>query len=142
MGTVARVDVLRVSPSCHIPLGELEWHVTRSGGPGGQHANTSNTRVEVHFRVDDSAALGPRQRARLLARLGPVVRAVAADTRSQARNRELALERLRARLADGLRVRPTRRPTRPTASAREARLQEKHRHGRRKQERRPPDPDD
>jgi ribosome-associated protein len=132
------VELLRVSPSCRIPLDELEWHVTRSGGPGGQHANTSNTRVEVQFRVEDSAVLGPRQRARLLARLGPVVRAVAADTRSQARNRELALDRLRARLADGLRVQPARRPTRPTASAREARLQAKHRLARRKQERRPP----
>ena len=93
---------LRVTPSCVIALDELEWHTSRSGGPGGQHANTSDTRVEVRFNVADSRSLGPRQRARLLERLGPVVRATASDTRSQARNRELALERLRARLADGL----------------------------------------
>ena len=83
---------LRITPSARIGLDELEWRVSRSGGPGGQHANTSDTRVEVSFDIAGSPSLGPRQRARLLDRLGPVVRAVAADTRSQARNREVALQ--------------------------------------------------
>lgn len=133
---------LRVSPSCRIPLDELEWRVSRSGGPGGQHANTSDTRVEVRFSVADSAALGPRQRARLLERCGPVVRAVAADSRSQARNRVVALERLATRLAAGLAVDPPRRPTRPSRGAKERRLQEKRLRSDRKQGRRPPDPGD
>ncbi len=121
--------VLRVSRSCAIPLDELSWRFTGSGGPGGQHANTSNTRVEVRFSVADSPSLGPRQRARLLERLGPVVRVVASDERSQVRNRALALERLRARLADGLRVDPPRRPTAPSRAARRARLDSKKRRG-------------
>jgi ribosome-associated protein len=138
-GTVERVEgYLRVTPSCSIALDELEWRTSRSGGPGGQHANTSETRVEVLFSVADSESLGPRQRARLLERLGPVVRATAADTRSQARNRELALERLRARLAEGLRVQRTRRPTRPTSAARERRLDTKRRRAQRKRERKRP----
>ena len=116
---------LVVSRSCRIPMEELEWRFSSSGGPGGQHANTSNTRVEVRFDVAGSPSLGPRQRARLLERLGPVVRAVAADERSQARNRQIAVERLRARLADGLRVEAPRRPTRPSRSARHARLEDK-----------------
>jgi ribosome-associated protein len=116
---------LRVSSSCRIDLGELEWHVSRSGGPGGQHANTSDTKVEVRFDVERSASLGPRQRARLVERLGPLVRATASDSRSQARNRELALERLRSRLAEGLRVMRPRRPTRPSRAARTTRLERK-----------------
>jgi ribosome-associated protein len=131
-----------VTPSCAIALDELEWHVSRSGGPGGQHANTSDTRVEVRFSVADSSSLGPRQRARLLERLGSTVRATASDTRSQARNRELALERLRARLAEGLRVRPPRRPTKPSRAAKEARLESKRRQAARKRERRKPGSDD
>jgi ribosome-associated protein len=115
-------DVLQVTRSCVIPLRELQWRFDASGGPGGQHANTSNTRVEVSFDVTASASLGPRQRARLLDRLGPVVRAVAADERSQTRNRALALERLRERLASGLRVETPRRATRPTRASRERRL--------------------
>jgi ribosome-associated protein len=133
--------VLRVTPSCSIPLDELEWRTSRSGGPGGQHANTSDTRVEVVFSIADSPSLGPRQRARLLERLGPVVRASAADTPSQSRNRELALERLRSRLAEGLRVRRPRRPTAPTEAARRRRLDAKRRRSARKRERRPPSPD-
>lgn len=132
---------LRVTPTCRIALDELEWRATRSGGPGGQHANTSDTRVEVRFDVAASPSLGPRQRARLLDRLGPVVRASASDTRSQAQNRELALERLRARLADGLRVRPARRPTAPSAAARRRRLDAKRRQSARKRDRRAPRPD-
>jgi ribosome-associated protein len=129
---------LRVTPSCAIAFDELDWRVSRSGGPGGQHANTSDTRVEVRFSVADSESLGPRQRARLLERLGPVVRATAADSRSQARNRELALERLRARLAEGLRVERKRRPTAPTRASKQARLDAKRRRSVRKRERRPP----
>jgi ribosome-associated protein len=143
LGTVAAVSSnLRVTPSCAIALDELEWRTTTSGGPGGQHANRSDTRVEVTFRVDESRSLGPRQRARLLERLGPVVRATASDTRSQARNRELARERLRAKLAEGLRVRPARRPSRPTAASSEVRLEAKRRRSQRKQERRAPRIDD
>jgi ribosome-associated protein len=133
---------LHVTRSCRIPLAELDWRVSRSGGPGGQHANTTDTRVEVVFRVDESAALGPRQRDRLLARLGPVVTAVAADTRSQARNRALALERLRSKLAAGLHVTPARRPTRPSAAATAKRVDEKRRRSEVKRRRRPPDTDD
>lgn len=129
---------LRVTGSCRIPLDELEWRFTGSGGPGGQHANTANTRVEVRFDVGASRALGPRQRARLLERLGPVVRALAADERSQARNRELALERLRSRIAEGLRVTRPRIATKPTRGEREARLEAKHRRSERKRSRRPP----
>jgi len=121
--------VLRVSRSCAIPLDELSWRFSGTGGPGGQHANTSNTRVEVRFSVADSPSLGPRQRARLLSRLGPVVRVVASDERSQARNRSLALERLRARLAEGLRVDPPRRPTAPSRSSQRARVESKRRRG-------------
>ncbi|MBM3658352.1 MAG: aminoacyl-tRNA hydrolase [Actinobacteria bacterium] len=133
---------MRVTGSCRIPLDELEWRVSRSGGPGGQHANTSDTRVEVRFSVADSAALGPRQRERLLERCGPVVRAVAADSRSQARNRVLALERLRTRIADGLAVEAPRRPTRPSRGAKEQRLRDKRRRSEHKQARRPPRADD
>jgi ribosome-associated protein len=118
-------DVLRASRSCHIPLDELEWRFSASGGPGGQHANTSNTRAEVRFDIANSPSLGPRQRARLLHKLGPVVRVVASDERSQARNRELALQRLAARLADALRVEPRRVPTKPPPGARAARRQAK-----------------
>ena len=120
-------DELRVTRSCSIPLAELTWRFTGSGGPGGQHANTSNTRVEVRFDVAGSPSLGPRQRARLLERLGPVVRVVASDERSQSRNRALALERLRARLADALRVERERRPTAPTTSSRQRRVDAKRR---------------
>ena len=120
---------LHVTPSCWIDLDELEWHVTRSGGPGGQHANTSNTRVEVRLDVARSASLGPRQRARLLERLGPIARATAADSRSQARNRDLALERLRARIAQALHVDRPRRPTRPSKAAKQRRVDAKRRRG-------------
>jgi ribosome-associated protein len=116
---------LRVTRTCRIPLDELQWSFTGSGGPGGQHANTANTRVELRFDVASSPSLGPRQRARLLERLGPVVRVVAADERSQLRNRQLAVERLRARLAEGLREPRKRRPTAPSRGQREARLEAK-----------------
>jgi ribosome-associated protein len=127
---------LRVSASCSIPMGELEWRFDRSGGPGGQHANTSSTRVEVRFDIARSQALGPRQRQRLEERLGPVVTATAADTRSQARNRELALDRLRGKLAEGLRVERRRHPGRPSRVAKERRLEAKRRRSAIKRERR------
>lgn len=133
---------LRVTPTCVIRLDELEWRTTGSGGPGGQHANTSDTRVEVRFPIATSTSLGPRQRARLLDRLGPVARATASDHRSQARNRELALERLRSRLAAALRVDPPRRATAPSRSAKEARLEAKRRRAQRKQGRRRPETED
>jgi ribosome-associated protein len=122
-----RAGELRVTRTCVIPLGELEWRFTASGGPGGQHANTANTRAEVVFDVENSPSLGPRQRERLLSRLGPMVRVVASDERSQVRNRALALERLRSRLAEALRIERPRRPTAPSKASNERRLQAKHR---------------
>lgn len=128
-------EILRVSRSCQIPLDELEWRFTATGGPGGQHANTANTRAEVRFDVASSPSLGPRQRARLLERLGPSVRVVASDERSQARNRELALQRLAARLAEALRVERPRVPTRPSAAKKRARLEAKRRRSQIKRQR-------
>jgi ribosome-associated protein len=132
--------MLVVSRTCRIPLSELEWRFSASGGPGGQHANTSNTRAEVRFDVANSPSLGPRQRARLLERLGPVVRVVADDERSQARNRQLALDRLAARLREGLKVERPRVATRPSAGSRTRRLESKRRTSERKRLRsRPPE---
>lgn len=136
------VEDLRVSGSLRIPSRELRWRFTRSGGPGGQHANTADTRAEVTFDVLASEALGPRQRARLLERLGPSVRVVAADERSQARNRELARRRLARRLADALAVERPRRSTRPTASSVRSRLDAKRRQSEKKAARRRPRADD
>ena len=132
---------LVVTRSCRIPLDELEWRFSASGGPGGQHANTANTKVEVRFDVAGSTSLGPRQRDRLLERLGPVVRVVASDERSQARNRQIAVERLKARLAEGLRVENPRRPTKPSRSAKRTRLDDKRQRGETKRLRARPAPD-
>ena len=129
-------ELLRVTPTVAIPLEELEWRFSGSGGPGGQHANTANTRVEVRFDVAGSPSLGPRQRDRLLARLGPVVRVVASDERSQLRNRDLALDRLAGRLAAALHVERVRRPTLPTAGSKRRRLEDKRRQAIRKRQRR------
>lgn len=129
---------LRVSSTLVLPLDELSWRFSRSGGPGGQHANTSDTRVEVRFDVVGSPSLGPRQRARLLERLGPEVRVAASDERSQARNRELALRRLADRLAEALRVETPRRPTKPTKASQRRRLEHKRRQSSRKADRRRP----
>jgi ribosome-associated protein len=134
-------EVLRVTRTCAIPVGELEWRFSASGGPGGQHANTANTRVELRFDVATSPSLGPRQRARLLERIGPVARVVVSDERSQARNRDLALDRLRSRLADALRPTKPRRPTAPSLAARERRLRAKHRRADVKRQRTRPEPD-
>jgi ribosome-associated protein len=120
-------DDLVVSRTCRIPLAELQWRFSRSGGPGGQHANTADTRVEVIFDVAGSPALGPTQRARLLDRLGPEVRVTVADERSQLRNRTIALDRLRERLAAGLHVERPRRATKPTKGSQERRLDAKRR---------------
>ena len=133
---------LRVTRTCVIAPDELEWSFSGSGGPGGQHANTSDTRVEVRFDVAASRSLAPRQRELLLERLGPVVRATSADSRSQARNRELALDRLRAKLEAGLHVDPPRRATKPGRGARETRLGDKRHQSRRKEARRRPRPED
>jgi ribosome-associated protein len=133
------VDALRVTRTCQIPLEELEWRFSGSGGPGGQHANTANTRAEVRFDVAHSPSLGPRQRARLLERLGPVVRVVASDERSQARNRDLALERLAARLAEGLHVERPRVATKPSPAKRRARLESKRRRAEVKRQRARPE---
>ena len=121
------VGDLRINRSCSIPESELTFRFSRSGGPGGQHANTADTRVEVVFDVAGSPSLGPGTRRRLLEKLGPEVRAVAADERSQLRNRALAVERLRTKLAEALKVERPRRPTKPTKGATERRLQAKRR---------------
>ena len=124
-----------------VPLREVVLRTSRSSGPGGQHANVTESRVEAIFDVAASASLSEAQKARIMARCGPVVRAVAQDARSQARNRELALERLRARLTHGLEVQRTRRPTKPSAGAKARRVEAKRRLSRRKRDRRRP-PDD
>ena len=129
---------LRVTRTCVIPPDELEWRFTGSGGPGGQHANTSNTRVELVFDIEASESLGPRQRGRLLERLGPRVRVVASERRSQLQNRELALERLRERLANALHIEPPRVATRPSRASKRARVEQKRRQGERKRTRRAP----
>lgn len=129
-------DVLVVSRTCVIPMSELRWRFSRSGGPGGQHANTSDTRAEVIFDVEGSPSLGPRQRDRLLTKLGPEVRVVASDERSQTRNRELALARLRERIAAALHVDRPRTATRPTKGSKERRLADKKRRSQRKRNRR------
>jgi ribosome-associated protein len=135
------VDALRPVPGVEIPLSDVVVRASRSSGPGGQHANVTASRIEAAFDARMSAALSDEQRRRVVARWGPVVRAVAQDARSQARNRELALERLEARLGAALRVRKPRRATRPTRASRERRLDVKRRHGERKRARRRVDPD-
>ena len=125
-----------------VPLREVVVRTSRSSGPGGQHANVTDSRVEASLDVTSTSALSEAQRERVLARCGPVVRGVAQDARSQARNRELALERLRDRLARALAVPRTRRPTRPTGASRVRRLKSKRRQSERKRDRRRPPADD
>ena len=132
---------LRVSSTLVLPLAELSWRFSRSGGPGGQHANTSDTRAEVRFDIAGSPSLGPRQRARLQERFGDEVWVVASDERSQARNRDLALERLADRLAEALRVSTPRRATKPSRASDRRRLEAKRRQSNRKADRRRPTPD-
>ena len=115
---------------------EIAFRFSRSSGPGGQHAQKSSTRAEALFDVAESAGLSEAERTRVLAKLGPVVRAVAQDERSQLRNRELAADRIVEQLADAVKVRRRRRPTTPTAASKEQRLDDKKRRGRTKQLRR------
>jgi ribosome-associated protein len=131
-----------VNPELAVPLAEVELRASRSSGPGGQHANVTASRVEAVFDIGESASLSLAQRERLRAKYGDLVTAVAQDTRGQARNRELALERLRNKLAAGLVVPKRRRPTKPGKTAREKRLESKRRTSERKRARRPPSVED
>ncbi|MBU3673973.1 MAG: aminoacyl-tRNA hydrolase [Solirubrobacteraceae bacterium] len=131
-------DRLNLGRGISIAASEVELRTSRSSGPGGQHANTSDTRVEAVFDVEASRSLTAAQRRLITERCGPVVTTVAQDSRSQARNREKALERMREKLSDALKVAPRRRPTRPTRASRERRLAAKRRQAERKRDRRPP----
>lgn len=132
------MDSLRVNDEVSIPLAEIELRASRSSGPGGQHANVTASRIEAVFDVEASAALDDARKRRVRERAGPVVTAAAQDARSQARNRELALERLAAKLAAALHRPKRRRPTRPSRGAKERRLEAKKRTSRRKADRRRP----
>jgi ribosome-associated protein len=135
-------DPMVVRRGVEIPLSEIKVRTSRSSGPGGQHANVTASRVEAVFDVASSTALSEAQKRRVIERVGPRVTAVAQDARSQGRNRELALERLRDRLRRALAVPRPRRPTAPTAGSRERRLAEKRRAAQRKRARRPPGAED
>jgi ribosome-associated protein len=132
-------ESIPVTKTVAIPVSEIELRFSRSSGPGGQHAQKTETRVEATFDVDASVGLTAAQKARVKRRAGTVLRAIAQDERSQSRNRELAIERLVAALRDALKVERRRRPTKPTAASRERRLQQKRRRGELKQQRRPPE---
>jgi ribosome-associated protein len=122
-------ESIRVTRSVVLPLSEVELRFSRSSGPGGQHANTAETRVEARFDVEASSALTAAQRRRVVAKAGPVLRAVAQDERSQWRNRELAVERIAEQLRDALKIERRRVPTRRTRAAEERRLEAKRRRG-------------
>jgi ribosome-associated protein len=132
---------LNIRSGIEIPHSEIELRTSRSSGPGGQHANVTASRVEAVFDVHASQALSESQKARITARLGPRVTASAQDTRSQLRNRELALQRLAERLASALEVRAPRRATRPTKASQRRRLDSKRRRSQTKQARRRPPAD-
>jgi ribosome-associated protein len=132
-------DPLRIGHGATVPLSEVELRASRSSGPGGQHANVTASRVEAVFDVEASRSLSHEHKRRVMARWGPVVRATAQDTRSQARNRELALERLRSRLSAALVVKRPRRATKPTKAARRRRVESKLRRGDLKRTRRRPE---
>jgi ribosome-associated protein len=132
---------LEVNAALSIPLREIELRASRSSGPGGQHANVTASRIEAAFDAAASPSLSPGQRELIETRIGPLVTAVAQDARGQARNRELALERLREKLASALEVAPSRRKTRPSRGARERRLASKRQRAERKRGRRPPELD-
>ena len=131
-------ESIRVTRSVVLPLAEIQLRTSRSSGPGGQHAQKSETRVEAFFDVEASTALSDAQRRRVVAKAGPVLRSVAQDERSQLRNRELAIERLVAALREALKVPRRRVATKPTAASRERRLEAKKRRSQTKQLRRPP----
>jgi ribosome-associated protein len=130
-----------VTPDVAVPLAEIELRASRSSGPGGQHANVTASRIEASFDVVASGALSEEQKRRVIERAGARVTAVAQDARGQARNRELALERLRDRLASALATPRKRRPTHPSRAASERRLADKRARSQRKRERRPPESD-
>ena len=130
--------MLRINRTVAIPDDEIVLRASRSSGPGGQHANVTASRIEASFDVAASNTLDEAQKARVTARCGPVVRAIAQDARSQARNRALALERLAERIAKALEVPRARRPTKPTRASRTRRLDAKRRASERKQARRRP----
>lgn len=134
-------EELKINDRLSIPFAEIELRASRSSGPGGQHANVTASRVEAVFDVEASATLAAAERTQLLKRSGRLITAVAQDARSQARNKELALERLAAKLAAALKISPMRRPTRPTRASRKRRLEQKRRTGIRKRTRRSPDED-
>lgn len=135
-------DVLQINPHLALPLDEVVVRASRSSGPGGQHANVTASRIEASFDVAASNTLSDAQKARLAARCGPVIRAVAQDARSQARNRALALERLADRIARGLEVQRPRHATRPTRASKRRRLDAKRRASERKSARRRPTSED
>jgi ribosome-associated protein len=132
-------EAIRISRSVVLPLREVELRFSRSSGPGGQHAQRTETRVEAVFDVEASSALTDRQKARVIAKAGPTLRAVAQDERSQWQNRRLALERLSEALREALRVPRPRRASRPTAKSVERRLEQKRRRGELKRRRRSPE---
>ena len=133
-------DAIRVTRSVLLPLAEIELRFSRSSGPGGQHANTAETRVEAILDVEASSALTDAQKRRVLAKAGPTLRAIAQDERSQWRNRELAVERLAEQLRQALKVERRRVATKPTEASRERRLESKKRRSQTKKlRRRPPD---
>jgi ribosome-associated protein len=134
--------LLRVNRSCAIALRELEWQFTASGGPGGQHANTANTKVELRFDVMSSPSLGPRQRARLIEKLGPTIRITSSARRSQLQNRELAVDRLRSMLNEALKVERPRVATKPSRTAKAKRVESKRRRSEVKRGRQRPQSDD
>ena len=131
-------EILPIRPGLALPLSEIELRTSRSSGPGGQHANVTASRVEASFDVTASPTLTAEQRARISGKLGPRVTASAQDTRSQHRNRELALERLATRLAHALEVRRPRTKTRPTRASQQRRVDSKKRRGELKRARRRP----
>jgi ribosome-associated protein len=135
-------ELLRINRDVAIPLDEVVLQASRSSGPGGQHANKTESRIEASFDVAASGALSEAQKARVTARCGPVVRAIAQDARSQTRNRALALERLAGRLARALEVPRVRRATKPTKASRARRLDAKRRDAQRKRDRRRPASED
>jgi ribosome-associated protein len=132
-------ESIRVTRSVVLPLAEVSFRYSRSSGPGGQHAQKSETRVEAVFEVEPSQALTDTQKRRVISRAGPVLRSIAQDERSQLRNRELALDRLIEQLRSALRVERKRLATKPTAASRERRLEQKRRRSNTKRLRRPPD---
>ena len=139
---MALTDPLRVGDHAKIPLSEITIRASRSSGPGGQHANVTASRIEAVFDVEASESLTEDQKRLLISRLGPRVTSVAQDARSQAQNRELALDRLARRLESALRVDPPRTPTRPTRASQRRRLEDKRVQAVRKRQRRSPGAED